>query len=220
MTVLLPLLLTQIISNPTQWYINTSMMSNRVFNSVVANSMLLRKGSPGGPVAKAMASAMQFRQVGSLLPRQLAAKVPAEKRDQAVRFFQISIDLYRQTARKDGFPSNDLAYALEYFVVNNYHLYHNLIGSPNGVTMPQERAIYAQFQRILGPNAEIRKMSDAQKQQTTEALAIMFGIGYQANQTRDPKLVEQSRDLAKQSLEKLFGTSVEKIKITNQGIEL
>ena len=225
MNALLPFLIVlsppQIMSNPTQWYINTSMMSNRVFNGVVANSMLLRKGAGRGePVAKGVASATQFRQGGSVLPRQLAQKAPEDKREQLARFFQTSIDLYQQTARKDGFPANDLAYAMEYFVVNNYHVYHNLVGSPNGVTMGQERAIYGQFQRILGANAGIRKMKDGEKQQATEALAIMFGMSYQANQSGDSKLREQSRELSRQGLEKLFGVPVDKIKVTDQGIEI
>ena len=208
-------------SNPTQWYINNQMYSMRVFNSALANSMLLKRGAKA-PVKKAPAAlrASQFAFTASILPKMLAAKAEPGKRAGMERFFESHLDLYRQTARKDGFPSNDLAYALEYFVVNNYHLYLGLIGSSNGISMPQERAIYLQFQQVLASNPGIKQMTGRQKQEVTESLAIMFGLAYQAQQSGNAEWAAQSRQVAKAGLEKLLGVSMEKIRVTDRGIEI
>jgi hypothetical protein len=216
----------QIMSNPSQWYINNQMYSTRVFNSMVANSMLMRKGGKAATkITPAASKATAFKPAASILPKLLASKTEGQNRTQMERFFQSHIDLYRQTAAKDGFPANDLAYAFEYFVVNNYHLYHVLIGSPNGVSMVQERAVYNQFKQILASNASIKKMTNKEKQEAAEVLAILFGVSYNGylgrNQgSKGEDVYRQCREMAKQGLEKLLGTSIDNIKITNKGIEL
>lgn len=212
-------------SNPSQWYINNQMYSTRVFNGMVANSMLRgKKGKVTKPLPTAAVKVSSFKETGSILPKLLATKFEPEQRAQAEKFFQSHLDLYRQTAAKDGFPANDLAYALEYFVVNNYHLYHGLIGAPNGVTMAQERAVYSQFKRMLASDADIKKMTDRQKQETTEVLAIMFGMNLQGYLVKDrsggDKVYQQCREVARQGLEKLIGAKIEQIKITNKGVEI
>lgn len=242
----------QIMSNPAQWYINNQIYSTRVFNGVVANSMLRRKSTSTrmrkNPAAKTVKPAVDYTLFkpapASLLPKQLSAKSGGNE-----QVFETLIDFYTQTARKDGFPANDLAYAFEYFVVNNYQLYKDLIDLPadkdprakrardgferiailnekrlEQVSMPQERAIYRQFKEMLAANADVQKMTDAQKQEAAEMLAIMFGINFTAYMKGindgDEKLADQARQLAKQGLEKLLGVPVAQIKITNNGLEL
>jgi len=243
----------QILSNPAQWYINNQIYSTRVFNGVVANSML-RRGSrqtrqnQSKQTNKPTVDYTAFSATpNNSLPRLLAGKsANVRETEQILNSF---VNLFRQTAQKDGFPANDLAYAFEYFVVNNYQLYHDLIDLPPDkdprakrakdgferirilnekrllqVSMPQERAIYNQFREVLAANAEIQKMTDAQKQEATELLAIMFGVnfaGYMKGiNDGDEKLAEQSRQMAKEGLEKLLGVSIGQIKITNSGLEL
>jgi hypothetical protein len=168
-------------SNPAQWYINNQIYSTRVFNGVVANSML-RKGSrqarqnQSPQTNKRAANYTTFRAApNNSLPRLMAGKsANARETEQILDSF---INLYRQTAQKDGFPANDLAYAFEYFVVNNYQLYHDLIDLPADkdprarrakdgferiqilnekrllqISMPQERLIYNQFIEVLAAN--------------------------------------------------------------------
>lgn len=246
----------QIMSNPAQWYINQQIYSTRVFNGVVANEMLRRK--TGGkrtlqnPATKSNQPANDYTafkpRLENYLPKQLAAKSGGNARE-TEQVLEQFITFYEQTAQKDGFPATDLAYAFEYFVVNNYSIYRDLIDLPidkdprvkqardrwerisiyNGkkleqVTMYQERAIYKQFKEILGANPEIQKMTDQQKQETTEMLAIMLGINIttymKGINEDDEKTTEQARQLAKQGLEKLLGVPVEQIKITNNGLEL
>lgn len=217
----------QIMSNPTQWYINTQMHSMRVFNGMVSNSMFRKATSgakPAKPVTATAGKVSSFKWAASILPKALASKMEGDDKAAIERFFQGHLDLYRQVAAKDGFPANDLAYAFEYFVVNNYHLYHELIGSPNGVTMAQERAVYNQFKQMLATNADVKKMTDRQKQEGVECLAILFGVNYTAyanrNSAKGQEMYQKARVMAKEGLEKLLGTSISQVKITNKGIEL
>jgi len=243
----------QIMSNPAQWYINNQIYSTRVFNGVVAGSMF-RKNTPTtrqnrSPQAnKSAAADTMFKAAPeSILPKIWAEKSGANRRETG-QILDSFVRLYRQTAQKDGFPANDLAYAFEYFVVNNYQLYHDLIELPPDkdprakrakdgferiqilnqkkllqVTPSQERAIFNQFREVLAANPEIRKMSDAQKQEAAELLAIMFGINFavymQGVNEGDEKLTAEARALAKVGLEKLLGAPVGRIKITNGGLE-
>ena len=246
----------QIMSNPAQWYINNQIYSTRVFNGVVANSML-RKSTNGNrarqnqtksPNKTAPDYSVFKAAPNNSLPNQLSGKSGGSKSEteQALNSF---VNLYKQTAQKDGFPANDLAYAFEYFVVNNYQIYHDLVDLPADkdprakrakdgferiqilnqkkllqVSINQERAIYKQFKEMLQSNADIQKMTDLQKQEASELLAIMFGVnfaGYMKGiNNGDEQLTEQSRQLAKEGLEKLLGAPISRIKITNNGLEL
>lgn len=246
----------QIMSNPAQWYINNQIYSTRVFNGVVANSML-RKRTNGNKTTRQNSVKSANKQTidytvfksspNNSLPKQLSGK--SANKAETEQILNSFVNLYRQTAQKDGFPSNDLAYAFEYFVVNNYQIYHDLVDLPADkdprakrakdgferiqilnqkkllqVSINQERAIYNQFKEMLASNTEIQKMTDGQKQEASELLAIMFGVnfaGYMKGiNDGDEKLTDQARQLAKEGLEKLLGVSISQIKITNNGLEL
>lgn len=243
----------QMMSNPGQWYINNQIYSTRVFNSTVGTSMA--SGSSGATGSRGR-SAPPARDVtryeerpNSTLPALLAANSTGITRtpDEARRLFTSYIDLYKQTARKDGFPANDLAYAFEYFVVNNFQIVHDLVDVPYDkdprarrgvdgfdritimsqkkllqVTMAQERTIYEQFRTRLAARADIRAMTDAQKQEAAELLATLFGVNFATymnglNAGNDA-MAQQGRDMARQGLEKLLGVPMAQIRITNAGL--
>ena len=244
--------------NPVQWYIDNQIYSTRVFNGVVANSMINRARTGGARPAGARGAATpapeptQFRESASTtVPAMLSAnstgiaRTPAEAR----QLFTSYIELYKATAKKDRFPANDLAYAFEYFVVNNYQVYHDLVDVPlekdprarrakdgfdrisvmalkrtEQVTPFQERAIYEQFRTRLGASADIRAMTDAQKQEATELMATLFGVNFaaymQGIDALDDARAQQGREMARQGLEKLLGAPIAKIHLTNRGIEI
>lgn len=248
----------QIMSNPSQWYINNQIYSTRVFNGVVANSRL-RKGAKNKnrqSLPKKSADSDKPRNytvfketANSSLAKAFAGKTTGQNSREAEQLFNSFISLYKQTARKDGFPSNDLAYAFEYFVVNNYQIYHNLVDLPPDkdprarlakdgferitilnekkllqVTIPQERTVYNQLRAILSENPEIQKMTDAQKQEATELFATLVGVNFAAYMNginnKDDQLIDEARKMAKEGLEKLLGVPVNQIKINNNGLEL
>lgn len=185
----------------------------------------------------------------SLMPAKMAAslaKTEADRRNAQAQLEQYLV-LYRQTAQQDGFPADDLAYAYEYFIVNHWQIHHDLVnvrpeidprlrGARDGferieriaqkrieqVSPSQERRIYDQFRERLASSAEVRSMTDAEKQEATEMMAIAFGANYTAYlsglERGDDALAERSRQLAKQGLEKLLGMPLAQIRIDDRGL--
>jgi hypothetical protein len=250
--------LAQGMQSPAQWYINQQIYSTRVFNGVFANSMLdATRGTGAGAAAGAGTAAATAAtpprdvtrftpQAASLAPARLAAREGGDPR--ARERYESFVALYAQVARKDGFPADDLAYAYEYFVVNGYHIWHDLLDLPTDrdpylrdardgferielaarkrqqqVAMSEERAIYEQFRRQLGASAEVQRMSDAEKQEAAEMLAISYGVAYagymRAIETGDEALREDARRSARLGLEKMLGRPIERIRIGYGGLE-
>lgn len=236
--------------DPIGYYINQSFWSNKAFGTAMRGS-LMRSGTrgkarTGGTKPAAPAGVTVFRHSGThMLPKALAAHSKTGAAEEK-RIVENLLDLYRKTAASDGFPADDLAYAFEYFVVNNYQVYHNLldinaapeiagINDPLArlqavkvkeqmkVTIPQERAVYDQFRRLLSENDEVKKMTDAQKQEATELLAVLTGMAYlqfsKGSQAGSDDQMEKGRVTARANLEKLIGAGVERIRITNNGLE-
>ncbi len=254
----------QILNNPVQDYINKTNLLNNILSNKRATDMSQKaqsKGKSTNPTAGNSTSRTNSVTLpeptifthtgGSLLPKLLAGKSAVTTAEQlkAEQFFISLLNLYEGTARKDGFPANDLAYAFEYFVVNSYMTYHDLHDVDYDkdprvkrgkdmfdrltlinekkllkVSLSQERAIYNQFKTLLAGNPEVLKMTDGQKQELAELLAIMFGVQYTAYikgvNREDEKGIEQARQMAKQYLEKLIGVPVERIKIGDNGLRM
>jgi hypothetical protein len=243
--------LAQIMSNPGQWYINNQIYSTRVFNSTVGTSM-----ASSAPAGTARAEKVPERDVTRFaarpaprMPAILAAREAgsAEARGAAQARYEAYVDLYRRTAHKDGFPADDLAYAYQYFVANNYQIHHDLLDVPadqdprlrnardgfarieaaalkrqQQVSPLAERKVYQQFRDQLAARADVRTMTDAQKQEAAETLAIAYGVnfdGYLAGlQRRDDGLAQQARMQARTGLEKLTGQPIDRIRIDERGL--
>lgn len=165
------------------------------------------------------------------------SQATAQQKADAVKIIEQMVIIYADTATKDGFPANDLAYAFEYFVVQNYHAYHNVFENPvvipytntidvsktpNYVSSFGEKALFNQFKAVLSQNPAVTKLSDLQKQQYTELLAVVTNINFTAYseglKRKDRKIIEQTRAVAKRNLEQLFGVPADKIVITDAGL--
>jgi hypothetical protein len=246
----------QIGLSPVQDYINKTTLLNNILSNQRATGMSQRaqtgaSSSTGrSSTSTATLSPTQFRHAGQpLVPKMLAQRAGggASQQQEAERFFQSMLDLYDRTAQNDGFPANDVAYAMEYFVVNGYMVYHDLHDVPYEKdprvrkgqgsfdrlqilaekkalkpTLTDERAVYTQIQSTLASNPEVQKMSDRQKQELTEVLAIMLGVNYSAYMkgvnAEDERLLAQARESAKENLEKLIGVPIAKIRIDASGL--
>lgn len=250
MTVTMPLLLllalllfpsllpAQLTINPVQDYINKTTLLNRILSNMRSPA----KGTPSSGAGAAAAPVLpkpvsQFRHSGAMiLPKRLgneAALAPL-------------VTLYEETARKDRFPANEVAYALTYFVVNSYMTLHDLhsveyakdpwakkgkdsfdrislMGQKKILTPTplQERAVFLQFREALESNAGVAKMTDAQKQEMTELLAITFGVNYRqymdAVNREDEVAMAAARAQAGANLEKLFGFPAAKLTVNESG---
>ena len=187
---------------------------------------------------------------GRILPERLgstAGKSAADVRE-AKQTFDMFLNDYEKVALKDGFPANDLAYGFEFFIVTNYNIYNDFLErnpadkalmAPNGdpllalqrsystkarfVTMTAEKAVYQQIKTFLSANPAIVKLTDRQKQEFTEMLAIVsmtnFYMYETAGKNNDAKAFAKAQSAAKQSLENMLSVSADKIKITAKGLE-
>lgn len=219
----------------------------RNMNAIAIEGLMQRhmiEESVGGrrrqPAAAGGASPTKFRGsreflLADLLARQTNAS-PAQKAE-AAKVIERMVVIYADTAVKDGFPANDLAYAFQYYVVQNYHVYHNVFEdpsvipwtntidvskTPNYVSSFGEKALFEQFKRLLSSNPAIAKLSDARKQQYTELLAVITNLNFVAYsdglKRKDVEVVGQARLVSKQHLERLFGVPADKIVIGDEGI--
>jgi hypothetical protein len=173
----------------------------------------------------------------------------AEQR-QAEQFYNSQIENYEQAATYNHqLPANDVAYALVYFILVHYQVYYDLYDVPGEkdpwakrakdgferlallntkksrtTTEDEDRAMYYQLKKMLSAKPEFRKMTDKQKQEMTETLAVVSGVvktGYlKAIEDEDEKLIEQAHETAKQGLEKLLGVPIDKIKFNLSGLQL
>lgn len=245
--------------DPVGTYINSTIYQTRAFNSVFGNLLINRskaktnRNAAPKPAKPAVVNPTAFKESpNNSITATIAKAVGSNTQTQqdAKQKFDYFISFYKQTAAKDGFPANDLAYAFEYFVVNNYNVYHDLVKVPYEkdpwikragnnsfdrlaamdkkkllqVSLVMEMKVYNQFKDLLSENADVQKMSDAQKQEVTELLAIITGFNFMSYakgiNDENEELTGQGRKMAKEGLEKLFGTPIETIKINYKGLEL
>lgn len=243
----------QLMGNPVQDYINKTTLLNNILGSARATAVSQRvqtntpAPSTGGEAKPTTPTA--FKHSGrSILPTMLAqrAGTDAEKQE-AERFFESQLDLYKRTAITDKFPPDELAYAMEYLVVNSYMTFHDLHDVPYEKdprakrargsvdraqilaekkalkpTITQERAVFGQMTTLLSANPAVAKLGDREKQELTELLAIMLGVNYamymRGIETGDEKLLAQARETARQNIERVLGLPMARVKIDDSGI--
>jgi hypothetical protein len=245
----------QIMSSPVQDYINKTTLLNNILSNSRATGMSQRAQTNGQSANRAASgtaaapAATAFRHAGrSILPARLAERgTTAVEKQQMQNFFESQLELYNRTATTDGFPPNELAYAMEYFVVNSYMIVHDLHDVPyekdprvkRGTgsfdrlkilsekkalkpTITQQRAVYRQMQDVLAANPGVTRLSDAEKQEMTEMLAIAFGMNYAAYMrgvnAEDERVISQARDASRTQLERLLGAPISRIRIDDTGV--
>lgn len=177
---------------------------------------------------------------GTILPKQLAeTETSLEARSKAIHYYEGLIELYQEVAQKDDFPPNNVAYAFNYYVVNNYHIMHDLLstkmrvssvqaigGGPRNsktVTLDQERTLFSQFEVMLSEDPSIIQMTDMEKQSITESLAIMtnecFKLYQYALENDDKTVLRRAQDTAYSNLVQLLGERAARMRITDRGME-
>lgn len=223
-----------------QSYWNNYYLGNMRFNmamvaaaqrNVRSKSKTNVKNQPNTPVDFTV-----FQPSARILPKSIAVNAK-DNSGETEKLLNFMLDSYERTARKDYFPANDLAYAFNYFVVNNYMTAHDAFAYKNGTNLDrdpswmdysvkpnEETAVYKQFKQMLSANPEIKKMTARQKQELTEMLAIITRVNFTAYDKGlsdgDPDLIKQARESSKQVLEKLFGVTIDKISISTEGLTI
>lgn len=242
------------LTNPVNDYINKTTLLNNILSNARAVDMSQRMQNGGvsepRPAAEAKATPTQFKPGGApFLPSRLAgsAGASAAQRQEAETYFRSLLTQYEETAQHDGFPANDVAYAMEYLLVNGYMIYHDLHEVPyekdptvkrtsdplerlqlmaqkraRKPTLGEERAVFAQFQVALAAKPEMQKMSDQQKQELAELLAITLGMDLtaylKALNAEDEAQIAQARASTKAHLETFFAMPIDAIKIGAKGL--
>ncbi len=173
-----------------------------------------------------------------ILPKLLAENLQGTKEEQKnlQSALEAGIREYQTDAVKEGYPNNDLAFALTYYAYNNYAIFNAI--KPMWVTGGQTQFVvhqaeiytyqikgtYGQFSRMLRSQDGLKKLTDEQKQQIAEYLAIMTTTLYHAyadvesNLKNDMREVEKIKQVAKSNLENLVGVEAEKIRINENGV--
>ena len=229
-------------------------IQNELVRQMVLAEALKGKGAKSGAAAtKAAPAAVDYTvfkpRAENYLPQLLAQSVKGNANEQreAERFFNSQIELYEQTAAYYRYPASDVAYALEYFISNNYEIYYDLVPFPRDkdpylkraknlfdemalvsqkksdkVSSIQDRAMYFQIKDMLSAKPEFRKLTNEQKQMMTETLAIKLGIIFgkytNAVNDNDEQAIEQAHKEARENLESLLGVPLERIKILDDGL--
>ncbi len=236
-------------SNPViqKMYYN-QMMTTKAIGGLIQGHMIkagvnAANGKTGTRRSAAVkADPLKFRPAGVTVISEAELKQMTKsesEKEELKALFNSAVQSYAATATKDGFPFNDLAYAFNYFVVNNYHVYKNVYGKykgyrnfgivdvstlPGYIDIKGEQTIYNQFRNVLASNPALGKLSDAEKEKFTALMAIMTNVPwkmYDAGiKAGDDEAIRTAQSLATQNLENLFGTPAENILINGSGVTL
>lgn len=179
-----------------------------------------RGGTPPGRGAPAPSAGgtTTFRPVAPMIaPQQLAAKVPAERKE-LEKFYAGLLEDYRRILRGKGVPENDVARAASFAVVVSHDVYNE-----RDLTQAQTEGLRRQMREIFAEDAEFQRMPDRARQELYESYAI---IGMLISSLYDgsvrgnhQKGIEQMRSLARTQLEETFGVPVERLAFTDDGVK-
>ena len=211
-------------------------LNNRILNNMRANKMIRdnyneRKGintnSSNTSTPKAPPRAVSIFDAS---PQRIVTKGVTDQTTKAL--YEEALCSYENVAKKDGFMSNDIAYALNYYLVHNYVIYHNLYGEVENasddpliylqqsyakksmqVHLSYEHAVHQQFQQFIEVNEYFKSMNNAQKQEVAESLAVTTGMLWMLYadflKTKDYSVYPEIRQTAYDNLKALLGENVD-----------
>lgn len=178
-------------------------------------------GTPTRPASSARPTAgpTTFNPVAPMLaPHQLAAKVPAERKE-TEEFYAGLLQTYREMLRERGLPENDVARAASFAVSVSYNVYSD----GRFLTEQQLAGLREQMREVFSEDDEFQRLSDREKQELYESYAIigMFlsSIYDGARKAGHQKGVEQMRHLARTHLQETFGAPAEQLAFTDDGVK-
>lgn len=166
----------------------------------------------------------------SLVPEMLAANYAPGKRDQMLKLYtQLLKMMHAQSHHDSEVPvgsSEDVAQAMTTMLAYFYVLAREPIDQRGSVTVTgaQQEALHRQLTLAMGSDPQFRAQSVSQKQTAFEAMLLLTSVlimaGKQAQQSGDMEIHKQVQALASQSLQSLLGTTPDKMRFTNTGLQL
>lgn len=177
----------------------------------------------GGSTTAATATTT-FRPVSSqpLMPHQLAVKQadgsPERLRNFEKMFTDALVD-YKAAVRAKGAPLNDVARAMSFFIYNNYMV----CNKGQGISQSQLESLRDYVREVFLHDGKFQQMSAREKQEMYESLAIWGSVplaGYlEGQRLNNPQLQAESERNARTLLEGTLGTSLDRVRFTENGIE-
>lgn len=179
------------------------------------------KRPPGAarPATQEAAALTSAPVAAPVVPAELAAHYPPEKRAQIEHYFAQLLDGYAQVEKKLGLPRNDLPGALASFIAGSYMAYTN-------IPFPDEhyKPLLGQMRGILANDPAFTKASKADKQAMFEHLAIlgmlMATTQLALQKQPDAQRAANMHHAAKSYLERLLRTDAERVRIDAQGLSI
>ncbi|HEV2802370.1 MAG TPA: DUF6683 family protein [Pyrinomonadaceae bacterium] len=163
-----------------------------------------------------------FRPVAdSIYPQQLAREAATSdaERKEMEAVFRMCLRNYEANMRRQSQPVKDVARAVSYFIGVNYNVLHG--GA--SVSPAEGTALRADVRSALGEDESFQRLSDREKQQIYETMAVLaefVALNMSvADEHGNKQLAEATRAMAKDNLEKLLGAPAPSIRITERGIE-
>lgn len=235
-------------ANSTRWNNPMSASLNRMLNRNILSQSIRRRQSSGSARATvgnntprtttnpttssgtnrpghsplAAHGTTAFRPIAaSIYPQQLAREAASNEaeRKEMEAVFAMCLQNYEANMRRQNQPIKDVARAVSYFIGVNYNVLHG----GNTVTPAQGVALRAGIKDALGDDESFRRLSDREKQQIYETMAVLaefVALNMSvADERGNKQLAESTRQMAKDNLEKLLGAPSASIRITDQGLE-
>lgn len=208
-------------------------LNNRILNNMRANKMIRdnyneSKGiNPNSSTSKAPPRAVSIFDAS---PQRIVTKGVTDQT--TIALYEEALCSYENVAHKDGFIPNDIAYALNYYLVHNYVIYHDLFGEIQNasddpliylqqsyakksmqVQLSYEHAVHQQFQQFIEANAYFKGMNNTQKQEVAESLAVTTGMLWMLYadylKTKNQAAYPEIRQTAYNNLKALLGENVD-----------
>jgi len=141
----------------------------------------------------------------------------AQTRQIAMTMFKETMAIYQAGAQKRN-RSNDLGWAVTFFVVNCLNVYKN---SPQ----PPETAVqntYEVISDLMAQSPDIAKASDKEKQFLHDMLVYVAGsvvvVDSMGKTNNQPKLSASARDTAQEALQAVLGINPNRMSFSNNGL--
>ncbi|HEX8455923.1 MAG TPA: DUF6683 family protein [Pyrinomonadaceae bacterium] len=200
--------------------LNPTSHGTRPANTKTSPATTPRRTDAASPTAGGAGTA--FRPVAdSIYPQQLAREAATNEaeRNEMEATFRMCLGNYEANMRRQSQPVKDVARAVSYFIGVNYNVLHG--GA--SVSPAQGTALRADVQSALGEDESFQRLSDREKQQIYETMAVLaefVALNMSvADERGNKQLAEATRAMARDNLEKLLGAPAASIRITERGIE-
>lgn len=202
-------------------------LSTNMFNMNAALASRRSAGGRGRRVGRGVAAARggvgSFRaEAASIIPQQLAAASTNNQQEQRqlTSFFNQQLRVYENERRNVGQPTKDITNAVAYFICINFNAVHgDVVATEDDVAN-----LTNQLNAIFATDAKIKAMSNRDKQMAYESMAILartiVAVYEAAEAEGNQAVMNQFRQMARENLKNLLGTTADKMRFGDNGLEI